>query len=380
MKRIVFINQATGYLTIDIVNSFAKHFDEIVLIAGSIRVQDIKLDSKVKWQKIALYNRGTPIKKILSWILGSVQIFFLLIFKFRRFEIFYFTIPPFAYLSSIFLKRKFSILVYDVYPDVLSVFGIGPNNIIYKIWNNANKRIFRKAHRVFTISEGMAKALENYVNKEKIHLIPLWSGLTNIKPIPKEDNKWLKDFGFKDKFIVQYSGNIGYTHKVEVLIELAERMIADESFHFLIIGRGERYNAIADMIAVKNLSNCSLMEFQPDEVLNSSLAAADLSVVIQDDKVANGSLPSKIFNIQAVGIPVLGISTLDSSLKHHLDFYAIGKCFTKNNIMGMIEFIYELRNNNEKYTQLKNNSFMAASKFSIENAKLYYSIYESHLS
>jgi hypothetical protein len=45
-RRIVFINQATGYLTIDVINSFTGDFDEIALITGSIRVQDIPLDKK----------------------------------------------------------------------------------------------------------------------------------------------------------------------------------------------------------------------------------------------------------------------------------------------------------------------------------------------
>ncbi|MGQ3088141.1 hypothetical protein, partial [Flavobacterium sp.] len=83
-KKIVFINQATGYLTIDIINEFAKDYDEVALIAGSIRVQDIPLDRKVKWSKITKYDRGNPKKKFLSWLIGTIQIFFLLLFRYRR--------------------------------------------------------------------------------------------------------------------------------------------------------------------------------------------------------------------------------------------------------------------------------------------------------
>ena len=77
-KKIVFINQATGYLTIDIINSFAGHFDDISLIAGSVRVQDIELNKKVKWRKIVKYDRGNPTRKLLSWIIGTIQIFFIM--------------------------------------------------------------------------------------------------------------------------------------------------------------------------------------------------------------------------------------------------------------------------------------------------------------
>ena len=61
-RKIVFINQATGYLTIDIVHAFVNsgHFTDVALIAGSIRVQDIPLDKRVFWSKISLYDRGNP--------------------------------------------------------------------------------------------------------------------------------------------------------------------------------------------------------------------------------------------------------------------------------------------------------------------------------
>lgn len=74
-QKIVFINQATGYLTIDIVNAFAGKFDEVVLITGSIRVQDTYLKPGIKIVQIARYNRGSNLKKAFSWIVASFQIF-----------------------------------------------------------------------------------------------------------------------------------------------------------------------------------------------------------------------------------------------------------------------------------------------------------------
>src|SRR5687767_4634914 len=97
-RKIVFVNQASGYLTIDIVNGFADVFEKVALISGVVRVQDIPLNEKVEWSKISVYNRGNPAKKFTSWIFGTFQIFFLLLFKYRKYEIFYFTIPPTAYL------------------------------------------------------------------------------------------------------------------------------------------------------------------------------------------------------------------------------------------------------------------------------------------
>ena len=87
----------------------------------------------------------------------------------------------------------------------------------------------------------MADLLSSYVPGEKIKIIPLWTGLINATHIPKSQNLWLKELGLENKFIVQYSGNIGYTHNVEVFVNIAREMKAENDIRFLIIGRGERY-------------------------------------------------------------------------------------------------------------------------------------------
>ncbi|MGQ3088142.1 glycosyltransferase, partial [Flavobacterium sp.] len=208
-------------------------------------------------------------------------------------------------------------------------------------------------------------------------IIPHWSGLTKIKPVAKADNPWLKDLGLQNKFIVQYSGNIGYTHNVEVMVDLAREFVGNPDIHFLIIGRGERVNHIKQIIEDHKLKNTSLLPFQPDDVLNYSLAAADLGVVILDEKSAHVSLPSKIYNLQAVAVPMLGISTLDSELNGHLELFDNGKCFVASDIKGMVGYINNLSNDKAAIQALSENSKKASVNFTIANAKKYYEEYVS---
>ncbi|MBL0356317.1 MAG: hypothetical protein IPP72_05255 [Chitinophagaceae bacterium] len=74
-KKIVFINQSTGYLTIDIINSFAKNYDEVALIYGNIRVQDVEIDPKVKKIQVLKKSRSSHITRFIAWFAASVQIF-----------------------------------------------------------------------------------------------------------------------------------------------------------------------------------------------------------------------------------------------------------------------------------------------------------------
>lgn len=369
-RKIVFINQSTGYLTIDIINAFydSGEFTNIAIIAGSIRVQDIPLNEKVKWSKIVLYNRGTFIKKFFSWLIGTIQIFFLLVTKYRKYEIFFISIPPLAYLSTFILRRKYSILIYDLYPDALAIYGMKNSHLIYKLWSYLNKRVFPKAHKIYTISDGLKDEIYKYSNKISAIVIPNWTGLTKLSIVPKAKNDWLSGKPFKDKFIVLYSGNIGSTHNVETIVEIANRLKTNEDIHFVIIGRGDRKVKIKKMIEKQGLTNCTLLPYQPDEQLKYSLSASDLSVVVLDSKVSKVSLPSKIYNLHAVGSAILGICSSTSELYKHIDKNKVGKAFAENQLEEMVDFIKLLNLNSEKLEQYKSNSYAISEKYTYRNA------------
>lgn len=370
-KKIVFINQGFNYLTIDIINEFAKEFDEVSVITGSIRVQDVPLSEKVSVTKIIKYNKKSLKTKVLTWLWGTVQIYFHILFKYRKHELFFISIPPFAYLLMRLLRNKFSILIWDVYPDTLKVYNLTEKDFIFRFWASSNKKIFKRAHRLYTIGNRMADLISKYVEREKLIIVPLWNGLTNIKPIPKHENKFALEHKLQDKFVIQYSGNIGYTHNVEVLVEVANRLKDNKDIYFLIIGRGKRAGDIKNLISQYGLSNCMMLPFQPDDVLPYSLACADLGVVVLDEKTSQGSVPSKTYNLMAVGVPLLCIASKDSELSDYIDTYNNGRIFSASEIDEIAAFAEHLYKNPELLQTYKANSFSAAQDFTADNAKMF---------
>jgi hypothetical protein len=202
-RKIVFINQATGYLTIDVINEYAKEFDEVALITGSIRVQDTPLNHKVKVSRITRYNRGSTFRKALSWMKGTIQIFFLLKFRYRDFEKFFYTIPPTAYLLALNYKSVFSIMIFDLYPEALKANGFTERSVLYKWWSRKNRQIFPIAHRVFTLSENMKSRVLEYSPDTDVRIIPNWSAFSELTPVDKNKNIIIQREGLKGKFIIQ---------------------------------------------------------------------------------------------------------------------------------------------------------------------------------
>lgn len=376
-RRIVFVNQATGYLTIDIINEFVHEFDEVAVIFGDIRVQDIDLNPKVLRSKVIEKSRKSNMKRFNRWFIATVQIFWLLISKYRKYEIFYFSVPPFAYLLSLVLRRRFSILMWDVYPDALVMAGISHRNPVSRIWSKANNILFRRAYRIFTIGEVLRNQMSKYVIAGRINVIPLWSGLAECKPILKENNPFIREQQLEGKFIIQYSGNIGAGHNIETLIQAAVLTRFDEQIFYLITGRGSKIEAVKKLIAEHGLTNCRVLPFQPDDMIRYSLAAADLSVVLVEDRIAGVSIPSKVYNLMAVGSPIVSVAPLTSEISKLVMRFDNGRNFEKDNVEGLAAFITEMKHSPEILTSFRERSIIASSEFTRENAHKFLEIYKS---
>jgi hypothetical protein len=367
-RKIVILNQAANYLTIGFANAFNQKMDEVVLIAGSVHVQGEELDPDIHWHKINQWHETPTSKKILSFLKALFNMWWLLMTRYRKHEVLFVSVPPMGYLLNLILPHRFSMVIWDVYPDVFKITGMKESHPVYKVWAYLNKKSFRKTYRLFTISEKMADLLEKYVNKDKIKIQPIWSIFQDNQKIAKQDNKFIKQHELEDKFIVQYSGNIGLTHNVEVLVDLAEQLQNDPNILFQIIGRGPRKKHLEQLVTDKNLPNCMFLPFQSDEMFPYSLSAADLGVVILDEKTSKGSVPSKSFNLMSYGIPSLYIAAEDSQLSVYADRYNHANLFTKQQLDAAANWIENLAKDKTLQTEMSKNSEVAAKDFKRENA------------
>jgi len=367
-RNIVIINQAVNYLTIGLANEFKKKFKNVVLITGSVHVQGEELNKNIDICKISKWNETHGISKVIIYFKALVSIWYLLMTKYKNYEVFFISSPPMGYLLNIVLPHRCSMLIWDVFPDTFKITGMQLSHPVYRVWSTLNKSSFKKSYRLFTIGDEMAGLLSQYIDKNKIIVQPIWSIFQKNDKISKMENKFIKNNNLESYFIVQYSGNIGLTHKVEVMVTLAEKMQDHDNILFQIIGRGPRKNTLKQFVIEKSLKNCQFLPFQSDEMFPSSLSAADLGIVILDETTSKGSVPSKSYNLMSYGIPSLYIAASDSELQNYADKFEHGKCFSENELDKAEEFILKLSKNKEYYKKLSSNSEKAASNFKRENA------------
>lgn len=368
-SKIVLVNQSAGYLMVDIANAFATQYKEVILYTGNLNPRNIPLNQKISIKGIVSYQRTSTLKRLSSWFLGTVQVWLSIALFHRKAPLFLVSNPPFVTLLPLILPNPFSMLVYDVYPDVLVQYGVfKKQSWLVNAWEILNKKVYVKAQKIFTITHGMQKLLAKYIQPSKIKVVQVWSDNQFFKPIPNEENLFLKQHQFlKNKFVVLYSGNLGRTHPVEVLPALASKCNHPD-IYFLIIGEGEKKQKLEEQIKELKLNNCALLPWQPTELLPYSLSSADVAVVTLDEKAADLSIPSKTFNYLSVGASILAIAAPSSALSLLIEKYKVGATFSSNQLVGMLAFIVQLYKLPSKQKKYQKNAKVASLHFTPANA------------
>jgi glycosyltransferase involved in cell wall biosynthesis len=367
-RKILIVNQNSGYLTIDVANAFRQKYDEVVVMYGMIRVTDRNFHTDIKIQNTIIYDRSTTIKRLWTWSLCTIHLFFLLLFRYRGYHVLYYTNPPMSYFNAIFFSNPFSIVVFDTYPDALKLIGINESSFVYQLWKNVNKKVFSKAVQIITLSEGMKKQLSNYVANEKLKVVSVWSASDKFKPIPKKSNPFLLKNNWVDKFIVLYSGNMGIGHKIEVLIDVAKQLEENNEIIFLFVGEGAKKKTLIDLANKNKLKNVHFLTWQNAETLPYSLAAGDIAVVALEPEATHASVPSKTFNYMAVGAPLLAIGSTGSELEKLIIQYGLGLCTEGKEVSEIKGFTLEMLINKDKIEKLSQNSLQASTHFNYQMA------------
>lgn len=380
MNKIVLVNQSTRHLMIDIANAYAEKYDKVVLFEGVVEEYERPLDSRVKKVKIIAYNRSAGIKRLFTWGIASIQIFNRLLFGYKGYEVLYFTNPPTSYFAQLLLRKRFSVVVYDIYPDALRNIGIKENSFIYKCWTKINRKLYAKAERMYTLSDGMSNVLSKYVDNEKIKIIPNWSFTEKFAPIPKKDNPFAKKCLLEDKFVVMYSGNMGYTHSVDVLLDAAEETREDNRIHYLLIGQGAKKPLLEERVKNEKLTNVIILDLQPFDVVPYSFAVADVAMITLNAESGAVSVPGKTYDLLSVGAPLLCICPETSEMVTLTRKYENGRCYRAEDVTGIVDFIKELAGNKELQSKMSANSLKASKDFTKANAYEFVPDFNGHKS
>ena len=323
MRSIWVINQsfypdgdATGQMITDLAEDLASDGMRVTVLAGRNRKQAPKEES-YRGMRIIRVNVLRLNKKVLIFrYLNYLSLFPSLIFKSFFLPapdiIFVVSSPPFMFFAGAVLKLiKGSRLVFnvqDLYPDVAIRLGLLTNRPLISLIEKLTLRAYAFADKIICVGTVMKeKLVKSGRGDDKTAVVNNWADASLLFPLERKTNPILGREGLLDKFVVQYSGNLGMVHEIDTVLEAAKQLKQRGDIVFVFVGDGVQKNKIVDFIRQHELRNILLLPFQRREELNLSLNACDLALVTQKAGFEGLVVPSKIYGLMAVGKPIMAI-------------------------------------------------------------------------
>jgi colanic acid biosynthesis glycosyl transferase WcaI len=211
-------------------------------------------------------------------------------------------------VPSLLAKRQeipFIFHFQDLQVDAARELGILRQPALFAFLEQVEKFLLGRAQMVTTISANMAARLqEKGVITSRLQLFPNWADLEGIRILPR-DNKLRRELGFSSEILVLYAGSMGEKHGLEIILASAQLTRKRPDIYYLLAGEGVAKERLMAMAKSQDLDNLLFLPLQSEKRLPFLLAAGDIHLVIQKQKVADLVMPSKLTNILAAGRPFI---------------------------------------------------------------------------
>ena len=198
--------------------------------------------------------------------------------------------------------------VQDIWPEAALLSGVMRPGFLVNCLFRLEKMVYKWADHLIVVTKG---AKENLVKKgvpaRKITPLPNWvneSTFTHSDPSGRV--RLREQYGWQDRFVVLFAGNMGIVQGLETVIKAAA-LAEDRTILYVFVGDGSNKANLESMTRELGLGGVvSFLPRQPMENMPGLMMAADLLLVhLKDSELSNYVIPSKTMAYLAAGKPIV---------------------------------------------------------------------------
>ena len=370
---------SSSHLTNDLFNAFADNEIGVEIYAPTPcrgidkstrekykKIKDEKYKSVVNIYRFALYSEGkNSILRAFRYVLCNL----IQINKGSRAKdidvIYSASTPPTQGLMMGRVKKRLSKryghkvpFVYnlqDVFPDSLvNAKMTSKGSILWKIGRKIEDYTYKNADAIITISDDFkANILAKGVPEEKVVVVPNWVNTEDVYPVNRRDNILFDRYNLdRDLFYICYSGNIGLSQNMDMLLEVAKEIDIPD-VRFVLIGDGAAKESIQQRVENEKIDNVIMLPFQDYSEISYVFSLGDVGLIISKPGVGGSSVPSKTYSIMAASRPVLASFDENSELCKLINKVGCGVIADAKSQEDLIKAIHKLHS--EDLSSLGNN-------------------------
>jgi len=326
-------------------------------------------------------DKNVILFRLINMLTLSISVFCKALQKFKKGEqVLVVTTPPslpfITAFASLLKGSQYILLIHDNYPEILiAVNKTKENSFLVNFLNFWNRWLYKYAAKIIVVGRDMKVLVEKKTQglDIPIEIIPNWAELETVEPRERLQNELLSELGLLNKLVFLYAGNMGHPNDMESIIQCAESLLENEEIHFIFLGAGVKKKWLEKVIKEKKLVNITMLDPKPRSEQNVFLNACDVAFVSLVPKMWGVSMPSRTYNILAVGKPILALTETDSEVSRVVSENNLGWVVAPHSPNLLTETIMEIYKNKSKLQQMgKIARNVALEEYSLNKALMRY--------
>jgi glycosyltransferase involved in cell wall biosynthesis len=196
--------------------------------------------------------------------------------------------------------------VRDLWPESIVAVGALKNRNAIRILEWLESFMYLSSKKIIVVTDSFKRELlKKGVPADKIEVVKNGVDLDFFRP-DIDAAKQKEELGLKGKFLVSYIGTIGMAHALMQVLELAELTRDNREIVFLLVGTGAEKGALMEAKRKRRLENVIFADKQSKDNIVNFYAMSDVCLVtLKNAPLFKTVIPSKVFEIMAMGKPVL---------------------------------------------------------------------------
>jgi hypothetical protein len=311
--------------------------------------QNLSLDERIRIHRVNIPNldKNKLLSRILRLSILSFKMFFLSFTKIKKGDnVLLVTNPAFLIILVALIKQvknfNLTILVHDVYPENLVPAGITTyDSAKYKVLNSLYNFSYRRANKLIVLGEDMRELLQKKISGNgvvfpSIEVITNWAN-PDIKPVEINKSEYYS-LNLENKVVLGFCGNLGRLQGIIEFVLLFAK--ADNpNLSLILVGDGALKNDLAVMINEKKLDNIHLVGSRSRKEEINFLNACDIGLITLKEGMKGLGVPSKTYNLMAVGKPIFYVGDRESEIDRYIDTFDCGWSFDWSRAHDVVDYL-----------------------------------------
>lgn len=319
-------------------------------------------DGRMVVHRFSMYSEGkNPIARAFRYVFCWIKQFYYGL-KAKDVNCIYLaSTPPIQGVLGACLKKikkvPFVYNLQDIFPDSLAGTGLAKKgSILWKIGRVVENFTYKHADKIIVISEDFKRnIMAKGVPEDNIVVVYNWVDQNAVVHVDRSENKLIGKYNIDPtKFYIEYSGNIGLTQNMDMLLDVMKELkTSHPEIGLILVGEGAYKKQVEEIVKRDVLTNVVMLPFQPYEDISHVFSLGDVGLIISKPGVGSNSVPSKTWSIMSASRPVLA-NFDENEIKSILSDNSCGiftKAGDKDAFKNAIIKLYENRDLCKEYGQ-----------------------------